>query len=772
MSSVGQQRTEPTDSGKRRVLSTLFKGLVLGTATGIVGLLITALPFGQNLEENVGLDWLFKLRGVRQPPAEVVVVSIDKASADALDLPNQPRKWPRSKHATLIKKLIEAGASVIAFDIIFDEPRSPEDDTAFAKAVSEAGNVVLFEYLKKESVPISDRAGAPTGELAIETLVPPIPQLARSAVALAPFPLPKVPAKVSQVWAFKTGAGDVPTMPVIVFQIFALSAYDQLLTLLREVSPTHAAKLPPDRETVMHTKGVEELSRGLRAILKNDPSVAHKMLEILESQQTVDLDAGTKNILRSLIKMYRGSHSFYLNYYGPARSITTLPYYQVAQPAAEVLGQGEAASLRGKVVFVGFSERLQPEQKDGFYTVFTSQSSGLDISGVEIAATAFANLLEDMPVRQLGRLALFTAVLLWGLLIGAICRFVPAVVSMVTTLALSMLYLTLTHYQFKSSGIWLPVVIPVIFQAPLAVFAGVFWRYVDTNKERRNIRRVFGYYLPDKVVDQLARNVLGARADNQLVYGTCLHTDVSQYTKLSEGMHPKELQALMNNYFEAVFQPVKQHGGIVSDVIGDSMLAIWATTRPDTELRTQACLASLDIATAVERFNRSPGNPKLPTRIGLHSGQVVLGSIGAFDHYEYRPTGDIVNTSERIQEFNKETETSILVSAEVLEDLQGFLSRELGEFLLPGKSKSVVLHELICRKEDCNDKQKRLCKAFAEALASFRRQQWEAASTRFSRLLKEHGQDGPSRFYLRSCEDYRNNPPTAAWDGVMSVQEK
>ena len=89
---MGQQRTEPTDLGKRRVLSTLFKGLALGTATGIVGLLISALPFGQNLEENVGLDWLFKLRGVRQPPAEVVVVSIDKASADALDLPNEPHR--------------------------------------------------------------------------------------------------------------------------------------------------------------------------------------------------------------------------------------------------------------------------------------------------------------------------------------------------------------------------------------------------------------------------------------------------------------------------------------------------------------------------------------------------------------------------------------------------------------------------------------------------------------------------------------------------------
>jgi adenylate cyclase len=744
----------------------------LGTATGIVGLLISALPFGQNLEENVGLDWLFKLRGVRQPPPEVVVVSIDKASTDALDLPNKPRKWPRYKHALLIKKLIEAGARVIAFDIIFDEPRSPEDDTAFAKAVSEAGNVVLFEYLKKESVPISDRAGTPTGELAIERLVPPIPQLARSAVALAPFPLPDLPVKVSQVWTFKTGAGDVPTMPVIVFQIFALSAYDQLLTLLRAVSPTHAAKLPRDRKTVLRTKGVEALSRNLRTILKNNPIVAHKMLDALEGQHVVNLDIRTKRILRSLVRMYQGGHSHYLNYYGPARSITTVPYHEVLRATDELLGEGTPVSLRDKAVFVGFSARLQPEQKDDFYTVFTSQSSGLHISGVEIAATAFANLLEDMPVKRLGPLALLSAVLLWGLLIGGICRFVPVVVGVVATLALSMLYLTLVHYQFKTSGIWLPVVIPLIFQAPFAAFVGVFWRYVDTNKERRNIRRAFGYYLPDKVVDQLAENVSDIRAKNQLVYGTCLSTDAEQYTSLAERVDPKQLGAMMNTYYEAVFQPVKQHGGIVSDVIGDSMMAIWATSNPDNELRTQACLAALDIAGAVERFNQSSDSLELPTRIGLHSGQMLLGSIGAVDHYEFRAVGDIVNTSTRIEGLNKQLGTRILVSEEVLEGLDGFLSRAVGKFLLVGKSKPVVLHELICRIQDSDETRMRLCTAFTSALAPFRMQRWEEARSRFLRLLQEHGQDGPSRFYLERCDSYSKDPSTAPRDGVISVATK
>lgn len=772
MSNIGQQSTTLAEAEKRRIPPALLKGVVLGTVTAIVGLLLSALPFGLDLEESVGLDWLFKLRGVRQPPSEVVVVSIDKASAGAFDLPNEPRKWPRSQHALLIKKLIQAGAGVIAFDIIFDEPRSPDGDTAFANAVKDAGNVVLFQYLKKESVSFSDRAGAPARELAIEKLVPPIPELARSAVALAPFPLPKVPAKVSQVWTFKTGAGDIPTMPVVALQVFALPAYHQFLTLLRDVAPVHTAKLPADAKTILHSRSVETLSRNLRTILKNNPVVAHKMLDALEGQQAVDLDASTKSILRSLIKMYLGNHSFYLNYYGPARSITTLPYFQVIQLPAESFGKGAPVSLQGKAVFIGFSERLQPEQKDGFYTVFTSESSGLDISGVEIAATAFANLLEGMPVRQLGLPAHLGTVLLWGLLIGAVCRFVPAVLSIVTTLALSVLYVALAHYQFKSSGVWLPIVIPVIFQAPLAAFAGVFWRYVDINKERENIRRAFGYYLPTKVVDQLAENISDVKAKNQLVYGTCLSTDAEQYTSLSERMGPEELGVLMNSYYEAIFQPVRQHGGIISDVVGDSMLAIWP--HPDRELRTQACLTSLDIASAVEKFNQSNEDEDiaLPTRMGLHSGEMLLGSIGAADHYEFRAVGDSVNTSTRIEGLNKQLGTRILVSQKVLEGLGGFLSREIGKFLLVGKSKPIVLHELVGRVADCDENQRRLCETFADALAPFRAQHWQEASVRFSRLLKEHGPDGPSHFYLERCDSYSKDPSTAPREGIISVATK
>jgi adenylate cyclase len=148
----------------------LSKAGTLGILIGVVGLLVSLIPFGFNLEEQVGLDILFTLRGTRQAPSDVVIVSIEKDSAVRLNLPADPRKWSRELHARLTENLTQAGAAVIAFDIIFDEARTAAEDHTFAEAIRQAGNVVLFEYLRKEAVSMVDQRGAPSGTVHLESL--------------------------------------------------------------------------------------------------------------------------------------------------------------------------------------------------------------------------------------------------------------------------------------------------------------------------------------------------------------------------------------------------------------------------------------------------------------------------------------------------------------------------------------------------------------------------------------------------------------------------
>ena len=475
-------------------------------------------------------------------------------------------------------------------------------------------------------------------------------------------------------------------------------------------------------------------------------------------------------MIRSLIKMYEGASSRYINYYGPPRTITTIPYYQALQLHDGAVGD-KKINLKDKVVFVGLSEILLAERKDSFYTVF-SQANGIFISGVEIAATAFSNLLEDRPLRPQSLRFLILMILVWGTLLGAICRMFPIVVSALSVVGLSLGYLFLAKYQFEATDNWYPVVTPLLLQTPLAFFGGLVWNYVDVNKERQNIKKALGYHLPREVVEQIAKDIVHVETEAQVVYGICLFTDVEQYTTLSETMDPMELGRLMNRYYETMFKPVKTNGGYVSGVIGDSMLALWATTSSEAITKEKACAAALDIKKELKLFYESSEFPNLTTRIGLHCGQILLGHIGALDHYEYTPMGDIVNTASRIEYLNKRLSTGLLVSEEMVHQLNGLLTREVGKFRLAGKIKPVVVHELLGRKEEVEEKVKSACVIFAEALGAFKRQSWDEAREKFSESLEKLGEDGPSRFYMKLCEDYKQNPPGELWDGMVRMDKK
>jgi adenylate cyclase len=746
----------------------LLKAIFLGLLVGVLGLLVSPFHFVMDIEENAGLGLLFRLRGAQQAPPDAVVVSIDKESSENLGLPDNPDKWPRSLHARLTEKLAREGARVIAFDVHFIEPRAPEDDRLFAGAIRNAGNVVLTEPIKTKEVPLPDGGGSYTPGHNIIRVVEPIDVFSRPAVATAPFTLPRIPFKVNQYWTFETAAGGSPTMPLAALQLYAMPAYGDFIELLKQVSPGHAERLPPDADAALKTGGLKDLMKETREVFEADPLLSEKMLKELEASASVDPER--RRLLESLIRMYGGASSRYINYYGPPGTVTTIPYYQ-ALKISEGQAGGKRMDIRGKAVFVGLSEVLLAERKDSFYTVF-SRPNGTFISGVEIAATAFLNLLANTPVRPVSARSFIIFIFLWGLFMGGMCRLSPVGVAALGAAGLSVLYLFLAEHQFKTSHVWYPVVVPLFFQAPFAFVGATVWNYIDTNRERQNIRKAFEHYLPKDVVAQLAKDLANIKTGSRVVYGVCLFTDAQQYTTLSETMDPQQLGRFMNRYYETMFKPVKQHGGVVSGVIGDSMLALWVAARADNTLKDNACLAALDINRELQLFDRSSDAVKLKTRIGLHYGQILLGHIGALDHYEYTPMGDIVNTASRIEGLNKYLGTSLLVSAEVVHQLNGFLTRELGKFRLKGKIQPVVIHELLCRAEEADEKLRNACAAFAGALDAFRRQSWDEAMEKFQLTAETTEKDGPSLFYLELCGQYKTSPPEGTWAGVVNMDKK
>lgn len=745
------------------------KALGWGVAVGLVGLVFSFTQIARGFEEDLGLDLLFKLRGVQQPPQEAVVVSIDRDSAENLKIPDNPDKWPRSVHARLVDTLLRAGAKAITFDVHFIEPKVLEDDQLFERAIRRAGNVVLADAMRAKDIPISSTGSGASGTSNIVKITKPFEPFAKAATGTAPFVLPRIPFKVNQYWTFQQGAGDIPTFPVVALQQYGWEGYGEIVKLVRQVNPGYADKLPADIEQARVTRGLVGMMRDLRDLFEGDSALAEQVCDELERSGLRAKDEGRYRLLKALINMYGGQASRYINFYGPPGTIPTIPYDQALQIGTEL---GPVFDVKGKAVFVGLSEILLAERKDSFYTVF-SQGNGVFIGGVEIAASAFLNILDDATIVPISLPTHVGLLLCWGVIVGALCRMLPISLAAGSMAGVGALYLLVTAYQFQSHQSWFPLVIPLLAQLPIGFGGAVLWNYVESDRERKNIRKAFGLYLPNDVVDQLARDMANIKGTTQVVFGTCLFTDAGDYTALSEKMTPKELSDFLGRYFEALFQPVRKHDGLIVDLKGDSILAIWKGPADDPALRRKACLAALEMSESVARFNQSVAPYSLPTRIGLHAGELTIGAVGAMDHYEYRPTGDVVNTASRVEGFNKYVGTQIAVSDEVIQGLDGLLTRELGAFRLKGKGKPLGLHELVNRSEQVEQTQREACAVFADGLTAFRNRAWGQARASFQQCIDFTGKDGPSQFYLTLCDQYLTTPPSEEpWDAVVTLEKK
>jgi adenylate cyclase len=751
-------------------MSRVSNTIVLGLLIAVMGVVGSFIDFAHELEEDVGLAMLFRLRGVKAPPPDVVLISIDRESSKHLGVDENPDRWSRSLHARLIEKLAEEGAKVITFDVYFIDPRSSEEDNRLAEAIRKAGNVILAEQLKAKDISATRDSLISTKEHRIVETLKPISAISRYAVATAPFVLPKLPVKVNRYWTFQAAAGDSPTFPIVAFQLYALSAYDEFFRLLESVDAVAARKLPRDGAAALAAPGTIRFIRQIRSILEGDASIATRMIAALKRSDLALRDPAQYNLVESLINMYGGVDHRYLNYYGPPRTLSTVPFYQVLQ-SGEVSRHENPIDFKGKAVFVGFSEIELTERRDSFYTVF-SLPDGVFLSGAEIAATAFSNLLQNTPVTPIRPQIRIGALVLWGFLVAAIGRSASTARAGLGIIGVSIIYLIVIVYQFKSDGTWYPVIIPLLIQSPFAFVGAVLWNYFESNKERQNIRKALSYYVPDEVVDHLAENIADMRRDDQTFYGPCLFTDCAGYTTVSESMSARQLSDFMHRYFATIFAPIKQNAGLVVDLKGDAVVAVWRGAQSDAALRRQACHAALEVGKAVRRFNDSLDNFKLPTRIGIHAGEIFLGNIGAADHYQYGVTGDTVNTASRMDGLNKYLGTEILVSEEVIAQVEGFLTREAGTFLLKGKAQPIRVYQLLSRAEEADVTQQEACAIFAEGLRAFRCRSWFQAREKFQQSVDLLRDDGLARFYLALCERYEKQSPDETWKGFIELEEK
>lgn len=726
--------------------------LFLGLGVGAIGTILSLMPFILTLEDNVELRWLFALRGPITAPPEVVVVAIDEQTATDLTLPEKLDEWPRSVHAELVNRLAGAGASVIAFDILFSEARTSEHDRAFASAMERAGNVVLLDYVGPEE-PL---AGNTVIGARQKREKPVLQLLENQAIAVAPFLLPVRPVRVNQFWCFSPTNDNTPNLPVVALQAYGLPLYAEFLDLLNNVRPGAATPLPKDAAEIIANQSLKKTILDIRRLFESDRTLATEMRKSLFERQSLSDEPRSQSTLLSLIEMYKGVDSPYLNFYGPPRSITTRSFQDVLQVPANDLS---ALNLKNKVVFIGYSARTLTAQQDSFYTVF-SQDSGLNLSGPEIAATAFSNLLTTNSIKPLYRPARLAVIFLWGAILTVALCFLSTRWGIVFAITTSLAYITFAWHEFAFAARWWPLVLPLFAQVPLALFgANVLLLYEERSKSEKLYRSVVARLNPH-VVDRLNQNISGL-TEHQYVNGICLFTDIKDYTALTElyEKHDRhsEWNELLHEYWVLVVTQIAQRDGFVDAFEGDSCLGIW----PNSQHCGTACEGAIGICRELDRFNLSNKHSPLITRLGMHYGKFWIGDPGLAGQGTVR-SGGTLNIASRIQNANQLLGTKAIISQEVFRQIgSNFATRPLGAFLLKGNIEPLQLYELLTIDEiDQN-----LLSNFAEALTAFQSEEWKRASAAFKGIHQKFELDGPTDYYLKISEHYSRNGPDRNWNG-------
>ena len=323
--------------------------------------------------------------------------------------------------------------------------------------------------------------------------------------------------------------------------------------------------------------------------------------------------------------------------------------------------------------------------------------------------------------------------------------------------------------------------LPVTSQDEIGHLTTAFNRMVEQLRHKERIRETFGKYVDPRVVEGLIdRPTLAVEGQRRVM--TVLFCDVKGFTSASEGMTPQGLVKVMNRYFSVMSAPIRDHGGIIDKYIGDAIMAYWGP--PFTEDADQARLASLAalemlarVASLRSEFPEILGVRSLPIsfdiRIGIATGEALVGSIGSELMMSYTVMGDTVNLASRLEGANKVYGSRVLVSeATVAGAADAIEAREIDRVVLLGQTEPQAVFEIMGRKGELTAAQTELLTHFSEGLVAYRARRWDEALRAFAAALESVPNDGPSMTFIKRIDSLMKTPPGEDWDGSWRLEQK
>ncbi|MFH1874614.1 MAG: adenylate/guanylate cyclase domain-containing protein [Pseudomonadota bacterium] len=678
-------------------------------------------------------QWTFDLRQIAFAPAteiseDIVMVWLDENTMQTLPYRSPV---PRDFLAQLNNHLIEAKPKLIAYDIFLKDPSFAQADQMLAASLKQWPTYAVVPMRiggcgsPPPNIPLEGANSAPPlrggdkGEGDQNNCVDlPFPLFHNSlkGIGLADLPFNAFDSVVRQTqFEFKTDLGQTPTLAALLYE---------------KVSGQTASQLIQEKK----------LWPGFGPF--------------------------------SLTPFLADSNKTYIRFAGPPSTMGgSENKFKVFPAILAAKGLIPKAWLKDKIVLVGAA---YADLEDAFLTPYFAKFTYFArMNGVEIHANILSSLLTKQFYFTLTLCQLWLSIALLIFIITTFTTTLPLLKSGLIFLGLVFGWLFLAMFSFKSSGIILPVVLPLA-AALVSYGLAIAWRALTEGRQRRWLKGVFAQYVPPTVVEQMTKNPSLVRLGGDKRQVTSLFSDIASFTSISEKMDPPTLVKFLNEYLSLMNEILFRYEGTIDKYEGDAIIAFFNAPLEVANHELKAVNTALEIQAAsleiTKKWQQTLGFPII-TRIGLNTGPAVVGNMGSQDRFDYTAIGDTINLASRLEGTNKFYGTKIMASEMTVAKLDhSIISRPIDRVRVKGKSQPILLHEIMGKKisEDA-DQLLKLSLAFTQAFIKFEERQFAESKKILAELQTKHKDDGPTKELLGRITKAEQDP---AWNLVTNLEAK
>ncbi len=721
-------------SSQRRRLAVILVGMA-----ALVGVIAAHAAFTPQAFRLTALVFdayqLIKPREATDPP--VAVIDIDEASIGKLG----QWPWSRSTVAEIVTRASGLGAAAIGFDIVFSEP----DRTAPAR---------LVEEMRRQGVAIEVGPDLPDPDALLAKAVTENTValgIALSNETTAPAPDPKAgfsflgPDPKARLTPY---SGALSNLPLLTEQAAAMGYFS----------------FPPTPDNIIRTfplisKSGDRLYPALSIetlrIAQQEGSFILRSAGTEEGSAFTDLRVGALDVPLS------ADGEIWIYYSG----LPNMPVISAADFFDPAKADLLAEQIQGRILLVGTSA---VGLRDIVATPIDAAMAGVKVHA-EIIDQIASGVFLQRPDWMIG--AERAAAIAAGLILLTVLATATPALSVVTGLLISGLVAGGSWLAFSKA---LTLFDPLL---PLAALGSVLLTALPlllmlTHREKRFVRESFGRYLSPTLVERLSENPEGLTLGGEDRELTILFSDIRGFTTLSEKLAPTELTGLLNNFLTPMTDVLLKREATIDKYIGDAIMAFWNAPLDIADHPQKACLAALDMVSALNRLNRESGMA-LKIGIGLNTGMACVGNLGSDQRFSYSCLGDSVNLASRVEGMTKLYEVSILVTEEVRARTTGLVFAEVDRVRVVGRQAPVMLFALIGADMGTTAEQIDLLRGHEACIAAWQSGDLAAAREELARLLAlpDHALSGTHRLYQQRLATLPETAP-ADWDGVFTASSK